>query len=106
MTVWNNFINYVINTFCDMTLNTKNVGVSFICRVSAKIKMGKNKTVCISILDEKLKSLEELYSSKREDLSHSSRTAVEERILTYQRQLEDRYNSQLKLEVCNCIPVF
>ncbi|PVD35044.1 hypothetical protein C0Q70_06325 [Pomacea canaliculata] len=53
----------------------------------------------VASLDEKLKSLEELYSSKREDLSHSSRTAVEERILTYQRQLEDRYNSQLKLEI-------
>ena len=49
--------------------------------------------------DAKLHSLEELYSSRRDDLSRSSRTAVEERLLSYQRQLEDRYNTQLKLEV-------
>ncbi|XP_076468421.1 centriole and centriolar satellite protein OFD1-like isoform X3 [Babylonia areolata] len=53
----------------------------------------------VTSLDAKLHSLEELYSSKRDGLSRSSHSAVEERLLSYQRQLEDRYNSQLKLEL-------
>ncbi|KAK7097785.1 centriole and centriolar satellite protein ofd1-like [Littorina saxatilis] len=53
----------------------------------------------VTSLDAKLHSLEELYSSRRDELSRSNRTAVEERLLHYQRQLEDRYNSQLKLEL-------
>ncbi|KAL8607286.1 hypothetical protein ACOMHN_047617 [Nucella lapillus] len=53
----------------------------------------------ITSLDAKLHSLEELYSSRRDDLNRSSHSAVEERLLSYQRQLEDRYNSQLKLEL-------
>ncbi|XP_041357346.1 oral-facial-digital syndrome 1 protein-like isoform X2 [Gigantopelta aegis] len=53
----------------------------------------------VSSLDEKLHSLDELYSSKRHDHMKTGSVAVEDRLLLYQRQLEDRYNSELKREL-------
>ena len=55
--------------------------------------------VNVGFPDEKLHSLEELYSSKRHDHVKTGSVAVEDRLLLYQRQLEDRYNSELKREV-------
>jgi len=53
----------------------------------------------ITPLDEKLTHVDELYSSKHDDFLRSGRAGAEERLLSFQRQLEDRYNTQLKLEL-------
>ncbi|XP_012937373.1 oral-facial-digital syndrome 1 protein homolog [Aplysia californica] len=53
----------------------------------------------ITSLDEKLTDVDELFSSRREDFMRTGRAGAEERLLSFQRQLEDRYNTQLKLEL-------
>ncbi|KAK6172568.1 hypothetical protein SNE40_016198 [Patella caerulea] len=53
----------------------------------------------ISSLDEKLHVLDELYSSKRDDVFKSSAMLTEERILNFQKQVEERYQAQLKQEI-------
>lgn len=53
----------------------------------------------ITSLDEKLTDVDDLYSSRREDFLRSGRAGAEERMLGFQRQLEDRYNTQLKMEL-------
>ncbi|KAK3100460.1 hypothetical protein FSP39_020439 [Pinctada imbricata] len=58
------------------------------------IKMGP-----ISSLDEKLDGVEEFYSSQREENYRVGATAMEERLMSFQRTLEERYRTDLKLEV-------
>ncbi|RUS79294.1 hypothetical protein EGW08_012949 [Elysia chlorotica] len=58
------------------------------------IKMGP-----ITPLDEKLSDVDEFYSSRREEFLRTGRAGAEERLLSFQRQLEDRYNTQLKMEL-------
>lgn len=58
------------------------------------IKMGP-----ITPLDEKLSDVDELYSSRRDEFLRTGRAGAEERLLSFQRQLEDRYNTQLKMEL-------
>ncbi|GFN84019.1 hypothetical protein PoB_001052500, partial [Plakobranchus ocellatus] len=58
------------------------------------IKMGP-----VTPLDEKLSDVDELYSSRREEFLRTGRAGAEERLLSFQRQLEDRYNTQLKMEI-------
>ncbi|XP_071087018.1 centriole and centriolar satellite protein OFD1-like [Haliotis cracherodii] len=53
----------------------------------------------LTSLDDKLQSLEDLYSSRRDEHMRTGVVAVEDRLLSYQRQLEDRYNSELKREL-------
>ncbi|ESO99969.1 hypothetical protein LOTGIDRAFT_64934, partial [Lottia gigantea] len=53
----------------------------------------------ISSLDEKLQVLDQLYSSKRDDMYKSTSMLTEERILNFQKQMEERYQSQLKQEI-------
>ncbi|XP_021364369.1 oral-facial-digital syndrome 1 protein homolog [Mizuhopecten yessoensis] len=53
----------------------------------------------ITSLDEKLVGVDDLYSSKRDDHYKFGVTAVEDRLLSFQRQLEERYRSDLQLEL-------
>lgn len=53
----------------------------------------------ITSLDEKLVGVDDLYSSKRDDHHKVGVTAVEDRLLSFQRQLEERYRSDLQLEL-------
>ncbi|CAL1527674.1 unnamed protein product [Lymnaea stagnalis] len=53
----------------------------------------------ITPLDEKLSDVDELYASRRDDFLRTGRSGAEERLLSFQRQLEDRYNTQLKMEL-------
>lgn len=53
----------------------------------------------VSELDEKLGEMEEFYSSKRDENFRIGATAMEERLMSFQRQLEERYRTDLKLEV-------
>uniref|UniRef100_A0A2C9KXP3 Uncharacterized protein n=1 Tax=Biomphalaria glabrata TaxID=6526 RepID=A0A2C9KXP3_BIOGL len=53
----------------------------------------------ITPLDEKLSDVDEMYASRREDYLRTGRAGAEERLLSFQRQLEDRYNTQLKMEL-------
>lgn len=56
--------------------------------------------ICIvALLDEKLGEMEEFYSSKRDENFRIGATAMEERLMSFQRQLEERYRTDLKLEV-------
>lgn len=53
----------------------------------------------LALLDEKLGEMEEFYSSKRNENFRIGATAMEERLMSFQRQLEERYRMDLKLEV-------
>ncbi|KAH9513900.1 hypothetical protein Btru_031696 [Bulinus truncatus] len=53
----------------------------------------------ITPLDEKLSDVDEMFASRREDYLHTGRAGAEERLLSFQRQLEDHYNTQLKMEL-------
>lgn len=53
----------------------------------------------LALLDEKLGEMEEFYSSKRDENFRIGATAMEERLMSFQRQLEERYRMDLKLEV-------
>nr|XP_022327346.1 oral-facial-digital syndrome 1 protein-like isoform X1 [Crassostrea virginica] len=53
----------------------------------------------VSELDEKLGEMEKFYSSKRDENFRIGATAMEERLMSFQRQLEERYRTDLKLEV-------
>ncbi|XP_033742061.1 oral-facial-digital syndrome 1 protein homolog isoform X2 [Pecten maximus] len=53
----------------------------------------------ITSLDEKLVGVDDFYSSKRDDHHKVGVTAVEDRLLSFQRQLEERYRSDLQLEL-------
>ncbi|XP_056009983.1 centriole and centriolar satellite protein OFD1-like isoform X3 [Ostrea edulis] len=53
----------------------------------------------VSELDEKLGEMEDFYSSKRDANFRIGATAMEERLMSFQRQLEERYRTDLKLEV-------
>lgn len=53
----------------------------------------------LALLDEKLGEMEEFYSSKRDENFRIGATAMEERLMSFQRQLEERYRTDLKLEV-------
>lgn len=53
----------------------------------------------LALLDEKLGEMEEFYSSKRNENFRIGATAMEERLMSFQRQLEERYRTDLKLEV-------
>ena len=55
--------------------------------------------VLLMFLEEKLSSVEEAYSSQKERFSQSGALATEERILAYQRELEERSRAHIKLEV-------
>lgn len=52
----------------------------------------------LALLDEKLGEMEEFYSSKRDENFRIGATAMEERLMSFQRQLEERYRTDLKLE--------
>lgn len=53
----------------------------------------------LALLDEKLGEMEQFYSSKRDENFRIGATAMEERLMSFQRQLEERYRTDLKLEV-------
>lgn len=53
----------------------------------------------LALLDEKLGEMEEFYSSKRDENFRIGATAMEERLMSFQRELEERYRTDLKLEV-------
>ena len=55
--------------------------------------------LCFYFIDEKLSDVDELFSSRQEEFLRTGRAGAEERLLSFQRQLEDRYNTQLKMEV-------
>ncbi|KAL4230641.1 oxidative DNA demethylase [Mactra antiquata] len=57
------------------------------------------KVSTVSTLDEKMNVLDELFSSKREEQYRTGATALEDKLLKFQRQLEDRFKSEMKLEV-------
>ena len=44
--------------------------------------------------------LDDLFSSKREEQYRTGSLALEDRLLSFQRQLEERFKTELKLEVC------
>lgn len=52
----------------------------------------------LALLDEKLGEMEQFYSSKRDENFRIGATAMEERLMSFQRQLEERYRTDLKLE--------
>lgn len=52
----------------------------------------------LALLDQKLGEMEEFYSSKRDENFRIGATAMEERLMSFQRQLEERYRTDLKLE--------
>lgn len=59
-----------------------------------------SKKLCIlDMPDEKLGEMEKFYSSKRDENFRIGATAMEERLMSFQRQLEERYRTDLKLEV-------
>lgn len=43
--------------------------------------------------------VDDFYSSRRDEQFRFGATAVEDRLLSFQRQLEERYRSDLKMEV-------
>jgi hypothetical protein len=53
----------------------------------------------IFFTDEKMNVLDDLFSSRREEQYRTGATALEDRLLKFQRQLEERFKSELKLEV-------
>ncbi|KAL3879106.1 hypothetical protein ACJMK2_031419 [Sinanodonta woodiana] len=53
----------------------------------------------VTSLDEKLNGLDELFSSRRDEQYRVGAAAVEDRILAFQRQLEERFRTELKLQV-------
>ncbi|KAL5012921.1 hypothetical protein ScPMuIL_011472 [Solemya velum] len=53
----------------------------------------------IGSLDSKFQDVDELFFSRREEHHKSGSMAMEERLLLFQRQQEERYRSDLKLEV-------
>ncbi|KAK3610643.1 hypothetical protein CHS0354_028023 [Potamilus streckersoni] len=53
----------------------------------------------VTSLDEKLNVLDELFSSRRDEQYRVGAAAVEDRILAFQRQLEERFRTELKLQV-------
>ncbi|XP_064637534.1 centriole and centriolar satellite protein OFD1-like isoform X2 [Lineus longissimus] len=53
----------------------------------------------ISSLDEKLTDVDQQYSAKKDEVHHSGGLAMEERILSYQKQLEDRSNMHIRMEI-------
>ncbi|XP_052792413.1 centriole and centriolar satellite protein OFD1-like isoform X1 [Mya arenaria] len=57
------------------------------------------KVATVSTLDEKMSVLDELFSSRREEQYRTGATALEDRLLSFQRQLEERFRNELKLEV-------
>ncbi|XP_053399903.1 centriole and centriolar satellite protein ofd1-like [Mercenaria mercenaria] len=57
------------------------------------------KVATISTLDEKMNVLDDLFSSRREEQYRTGATALEDRLLKFQRQLEERFKTELKLEV-------
>ena len=52
--------------------------------------------------EEKLGRLEKQYKNVLEENEYGSRITVEERVLSYQKQLEERAKTEIKLEVCLC----
>ena len=67
------------------------------CDIAVQASLTQPGPLCS--LDAKLRSLEAMYLSKKEDSNLVSRNAYEERLLSFQRKLEDRYDTQLKMEV-------
>lgn len=57
------------------------------------------KVATVSTLDEKMNVLDDLFSSRREEQYRTGATALEDRLLKFQRQLEERFKTELKLEV-------
>lgn len=53
----------------------------------------------LPFIDDKLMGLDEYYLYRRNENFRSSAMGVEERLLLYQRQLEEESRRQLKLEV-------
>ena len=49
--------------------------------------------------DEKMSVLDDLFSSRREEQYRTGSLALEDRLLSFQRQLEERFKTELKLEV-------
>lgn len=49
--------------------------------------------------DERLNGVDDFYSSKRDEHFRTSAVAVEDRLMSFQRQLEERYRTDLKMEV-------
>ena len=45
--------------------------------------------------------LDELFSSRRDEQYRNGSMALEDRLLSFQRQLEERFKTELKLEVCS-----
>ena len=43
--------------------------------------------------------LDELFSSRRDEQYRNGSMALEDRLLSFQRQLEERFKTELKLEV-------
>lgn len=56
-------------------------------------------TCVLPFIDDKLMGLDEYYLYRRDENFRSSAMGVEERLLLYQRQLEEESRRQLKLEV-------
>ncbi|XP_052283007.1 centriole and centriolar satellite protein OFD1-like [Dreissena polymorpha] len=57
------------------------------------------KVATVSTLDEKMSVLDELFSSRREEQYRTGATALEDRLLKFQRHLEERCRNEMKLEV-------
>lgn len=54
---------------------------------------------CVAVSDEKMSVLDELFSSRREEQYRTGATALEDRLLRFQKQLEERCRAEIKLEV-------
>lgn len=57
------------------------------------------RVAAVSSLDERLNGVDDFYSSKRDEHFRTSVVAVEDRLMSFQRQLEERYTKDLKLEL-------
>ena len=57
------------------------------------------RVAAVSSLDERLNGVDDFYSSKRDEHFRTSAVAVEDRLMSFQRQLEERYRTDLKMEL-------
>ncbi|XP_071124369.1 centriole and centriolar satellite protein OFD1-like [Mytilus edulis] len=87
---------------------TKGFLWQILCELSALHSNASNETgvqtdlirvAAVSSLDERLNGVDDFYSSKKDEHFRTSSAAVEDRLMSFQRQLEERYRTDLKLEL-------
>lgn len=67
--------------------------------VSASVQTDFMPQYSVSTLDEKLNGVERIYRSKKEKYNENAKVGLEEKLVSLQRQLEERYETELQMEL-------